>query len=567
MNYNPKVVSFSRSAAYVHHRALKNKRDNHPVDALELMRRAVEESRGNREYLLDLAEMYCEMGCHEQSNRILLDLLSQGDAPAECYYGLALNQFGRNEMEAARQALLIYQKKTQTGEYLEEAGGLRAEMDYYDSLKRPLNRKRGRAQHIAERACDALKQDDSEKARRLFERSLAMHPHQPDMRALYAMNLHLLGAREQALDQARRSAEDPSAGMRALCVSAQVFYQCGLSAEARALMDRAIARKPTGAELRLLIYGLGEMNLHAEAAEAVKRALWETPHDKTLLHMRAAALYKSGCEAKIAQGFWLRILRIDPQDSIARFYHDAATAGKLFENAPGYLYQVPAAEYRRRLTLLADCLSEGLEEARSRWTNDDDFRRLVLWALATGDESSGRAAAMVIASAEDESARSALRSMIFSSDVSPEVKMHALLFLRLQGQDVQKILPRDMDVQCGVLPQPELILKDMPACERQLVRFAGDILEAGMGVRAHAMLAVLWQTYRQGCDQYNDPLLSTQEAAAALAWNYLLSQNMKADLAQLAAWFGCRQRRMIFYARRMAAVLETNGGFPEDEDH
>ena len=42
MNYNPKVVSINRSAAYVHHRAMKNRRDNNPVDALELMRHAAE---------------------------------------------------------------------------------------------------------------------------------------------------------------------------------------------------------------------------------------------------------------------------------------------------------------------------------------------------------------------------------------------------------------------------------------------------------------------------------------------------------------------------------------------
>ena len=145
MKYNPKVVSFDRSAAYVHHRALKNMRDNNPVDALELMRHAVEQSPDNREYRLDLAEMYCEMGCHEQSNRILLDMIAQKDAPAECYFGLALNQFGRNEWESARQALLIYQRYAAEGEYIEDAGGLNAEMDYYDAMKRPLNRKIGRA--------------------------------------------------------------------------------------------------------------------------------------------------------------------------------------------------------------------------------------------------------------------------------------------------------------------------------------------------------------------------------------------------------------------------------------
>ena len=55
MNGNLKVVSFKRTPAYVHHRAMMNRRDNNIVDALELMRRAVEESPENREYRLDLA--------------------------------------------------------------------------------------------------------------------------------------------------------------------------------------------------------------------------------------------------------------------------------------------------------------------------------------------------------------------------------------------------------------------------------------------------------------------------------------------------------------------------------
>ena len=68
---NPKIVSFDRSAAYLHHRAMMNRRENRVVDALELMRRAVEAQPDNSEYRLDLAELYCEMGLHEQSSRLL----------------------------------------------------------------------------------------------------------------------------------------------------------------------------------------------------------------------------------------------------------------------------------------------------------------------------------------------------------------------------------------------------------------------------------------------------------------------------------------------------------------
>ena len=62
MNFDPKVVPFDRSAAYVHHRAMKNRRDNNVVDALELLRRAVEHSPNNDEYKLDLAELLTAAG-------------------------------------------------------------------------------------------------------------------------------------------------------------------------------------------------------------------------------------------------------------------------------------------------------------------------------------------------------------------------------------------------------------------------------------------------------------------------------------------------------------------------
>ena len=568
MKHNPKVVSFDRSAAYVHHRAMKNMRNNNPVDALELMRHAVEHSPDNREYLLDLAEMYCEMGCHEQSNRILLDMIAQKDAPAECYYGLALNQFGRNELESARQALLLYQRYARNGEYLEDAGGLCAEMDYYEAMRRPLDRKLGRAMQTAGRACDALKADDPRKACRLFEKSLERWPDQPEMRALYALALRLAGDEEAALDQAERSVSATDASVRALCVAAQVFWQCGQREQGREWILRAMEQKPAGPELRLMIFAMSELEMHAEAAEAVKRALWEAPHDKSLLHMRAVALHRAGYPDHQLEAFWLRILRIDPEDSIARFYHEAALAGKLDEIEPCYVYEVPGKEYRRRLMEIADSLGEGLESCVERWKADPLYRQLLAWAVNTGDESCGRAAVMVIASAGDSRSESMLREMFYRGDVPVAVKIHALVFLRLRGADVNTFMPPGMNVQDGMLPEPEELLKEMPACERQLVRFAGEVLEAEYAIRAESALALMWQAYRNGCAGDNDPLVCTQEAAAALAWNYLLGHDVRVSVRRLARLFGCRERRMVFYARRMAAVLEKQGEIPQDdEDH
>ena len=567
MKYNPKVVSIDRSAAYVHHRAMKNRRDNNYVDALELMRNAVEHSPENREYRLDLAEMYCEMGCHEQSNRILLDLLTEQDAPAECYYGLALNQLGRNDMDSARRALSLYRSHARGGEYVEDAIDLSEEISLYDALRRPLDRRRGRAAQIAIKACDALREDDVDKARRLFERSLEMDANQPEMRALYAMALRMDGQDAQALEQAHRSVEESDPSARTLCAAAQVLHLCGDASGARSLAERAIALRPEGVELRLMIFALAELGMHAEAAEAVRLALQETPHDKGLLHMRAVLLHRTGAEDAQVERFWLRILRIDPEDSVARYYQQLAAQGGLSGIRPELIYEVPAEEYRRRLLEIAGKLGEGLERAVELWRTDRDFRTLLIWAVGTGNENCGRAAIMVIAAAGDAESESTLRELFYQGDVPMAVKLHGMRFLQLRGADLRRLMPPDMDMRDGLLPEAEDVLAGMPVGERQLVRFAGDVLSQDYGVEALSALALIWRGYREAERGERDPLVRTQEAAAALAWNYLLQHGMHVSVKKLAKQFECRERRMVYYARHMAAVLERYGGTKDHEDH
>lgn len=570
MSYNPKVVSISRSAAYVHHRAMKNRRDNNPVDALELLRQAVEQSPENREYKLDLAELYCEMGCHEQSNRILLDLLAEENAPAECYYGLALNRLGRNEMDAARRALTLYRRHAgddAQDAYMEDANGLATELDLCDAMRRPFDRKKGRAAGISQRACDAMKADDPARAVRLFHRSLEMDPGQMEMRALYALALRMIGDHDAAMVQAEICVSDPEASPRAICVAAQVFHYCGDAQRAKALAERAIAMRPEGVELRLMIFALGEMDMMQQAADALKAALRETPHDKMLLHMRAAALHRLGWSDDALASFWARILRIDPEDTVAQFYYDAALRGNLNEVAPGFVYEVPDAEFRRRLLLIAEKLGEGLHSALTLWQEDARFRSILLWAVDTRDESCGRAAIMVIASAADEQSESVLRELLYRGDIPIAVKLHGIFFLRLRGADMRKLMPPDMNIQDGMLPEASQLLADMPVGERQLVRFADEVLSAEYGITACSALALMWQAYRHEYHGDRDPLVCTQEAAAALAWNYLLSHGRKPRPARLARQFACRERKMVFYARRLAAVLEKYEGYGRDEDH
>ncbi len=555
MSKIPKVVPFTRSAAYLHHRAMMNRRDNHHVDALELMRRAVEAQPDNSEYRLDLAELYCEMGLHQQSSRLLLDMLSENDAPSECFYGLALNQLGMNDIDGARQSLNIYRNQDPEGPHFEDVSRLAEELDYYSVANRPASRRLNRALCVANRACDAMRAGDIPKAERLFEKTLKMSSEQYEMRALYALTLVMNDKRDEALKEAKRASNGYPPSCRALCVAAQVYHLLGDDGEAVKLLDAAAGEYPAGQELRLLLYSAGEIGLHERAAEYARLALQETPYDRELLHNRAVGLAKSGSIDEAAR-CWERILRLDPEDSVAQYHSQAAEAGELNPEDLDYAYEVPREEYNRRMLDLSSALSEGYETVCQRWHDEANFRRLVRWAATTDDTRLGRLSMTVLSTVEEDDAKSVLRELMFAPEVSKDLKLHAAVLLRLQNRSLSEILPKPMDAMGEALVDSEELLSKMPVGDRQLVRYADEVLEREYGISARPVLALMWQSYRQLRGTKGDPLKRVDAAAAALACGYLMAAGQKPDLGKLAKLFGCPTRQLVFYATRLADRLD-----------
>lgn len=560
MSKIPKVVSFDRSPAYLHHRAMLNRRENHNVDALELMRRAVEAQPENREYALDLAELYCELGCHRQSSRLLLDMLSRGDAPSECFYGLALNQLGMNDIDGARQSLNIYRRREPQGAHSEDVTRLREELDFYTSANRPANRRLNRAMCVANRACEALKEGDAAKACRLFEKTLSMASEQYEMRALYAMSLAMIGNPDAARREAERAVDAYPPSVRALCVSAQVLHLLGEVEASEALLERAEAERPGGNELRLMLYTAGELGMHARAAEFARLAMQETPYDRDLLHLRAVALMKSGVDPAEAARCWARILRLDPEDSVAQYHLKAAESGALDPEDLEYVYEVPQPEYARRLETVSAALTGGFDALQDRWRDDAEFRALLKWAVCAEDTRLSHAAMTALATLRDEDARSVLRETMFSPDVAKGLKLHAAVMMKLQDRALSEIIPKPLDSLGEALVDAEGILEDMSVGDRQLVRYADEVLEDRYGVSARQVLALMWQSYRGMRGTRGDPLKRVDAAAGALACAYLMATGEKPNFARLSRAFGCPVRQLVFYASRMAdrfAMKET----------
>ena len=560
MKFDSKIVSFDRSPAYVHQRAMLNRRDNNLVDALALLRRAVEQSPENREYKLDLAETYCEMGCHEQSNRLLLDMLAEEDAPSECLYGLALNRLGVNDESGARRALRQYLARDPQGTHSEDVKQLQDELDFFEDMSLPRNRRRMRAQHIAERACVCMREEDLPRAAGLFDRSLALAPEQREIRALSAMNLLLLGEEAEALARCKEALAGDGVSARTRCMAAQTYQMAGLSEECAAQMELALRGDPDEIEIRMLIYTASELNMHKTVADLTRRALFDTPHDRMLLHARAVALFKESGKPQRSAALWTHILRIDPEDTVAAYYQDLAGKGELGSVELNYAYQVPLAEYERRLKYIAEKLASGADALTREWRENATFRQLLKWCTGIGNESFQRAAVTVLAAMEDDEAVSTLREYLSRENVPAELKLHASAVLNLRGADMRVFLPASEDASEALMPDGEYLLEQFSVGTRQMLRFEAEVLEDCYGRSMLPTLVVIWTQYICGRRVKACVHTAPKAGAAALAACGLQAAGEKPDFARLCREFGCTLRQLKYFYQRMTDALRTGTG-------
>ena len=182
------------------------------------------------------------------------------------------------------------------------------------------------------------------------------------------------------------------------------------------------------------------------------------------------------------------------------------------------------------------------------------------WAVDAEDLRLGRAAITVLATLDDPEARSMLRELMLEPDISRELKLHAVVLTRMQGKSVTELLPASAENVGDALVDIDALMADLPVGDRQLVRFADEVLDRDYDIRALPALAMMWASYRRLRGTRGDPLKRVEASAAALAYNFLLANGTAPDIGRLSRAFGCDARQLVFCARRIAAILDQNKG-------
>lgn len=547
-----KVVPFTRSADYLHQRAVINRREGHLLDALELTRRALEKDPENIDYELDLAQILCELGLYVESNRILARMLARDQNLSECYFGMANNFYGMNDADASYKALMCFLSEDPQSANRQEVGELLHNLFVARTLMGEKSRRKARSAKLAAKGLQLMRLGELTEAEQALKRSLQVSPRQSETRALLAMCLAKRGDNKAAVKELERALRLSRPPIRTLAIAAQIFGATGNPEAAADLMDRAAARNPEGAELRILLDAACDLKMDERVYALSQKALSEAPYDRKLLHLCAAAIVNTGRPFERAAHCWARIKRLEPGDEVAAWCLAHPDAKPL-----PYAYRLPDDEIRARVERITEVLRGGTEEAETAWAGDPDLRRSARWAVESGDPKLLRIGVNLLAAVDSPEAEALLRQVMIEPTAPQSVKHQALTLLGLRGAKPPFLMTGEDKFSLasagdsGQMPR-------LPLAYRRVLKRA---VYTGMSIQEDfpARLTMLWLRYAAALGDALPALKDLNGWAAAL--NLCLSEQDGLDVSadELAELFRCSRRKMEHLARRIlrSAPLDT----------
>jgi tetratricopeptide (TPR) repeat protein len=442
------VVPFTRSTDYWHRRAMDNRRSLRFPEAVELLRSAARQEPDNVEIQMDLAETLSEMECFEQSSRLLYRLLSQDPNMAECYYGLACNDYGMQKNEEALDALVHYLRLAPEGPYAEEARDMLEMLSEVD-----FGGGNSRGELLIRRGMKAFADDKPHKATEHLKRALRVTREETRVRTMLSLSLLSEGKPKEALRHAMAACRRDKQSVQARCSLCCALWMLKKPRAAAGLLQEAAKWCESPYEELLFCHTASQLNQRELLLKFLQaRSQW-TPFRTGTLHSLAVAYYNLGHYQK-AKALWLRVMQIDPENLLAEYGNslcqkalNGEAAGK---QTLGYHPILPREENQRRLQLIAAALSGGEDVLKDRWRRDDTLKKMIRWAFTLPDDRLQGALLGVLAAVGPEAAV-LVKELLTDDTMSEELKRRAVLLLNRMGEPMPYVLTyqrRITQVQC-----------------------------------------------------------------------------------------------------------------------
>ncbi|MDO4572479.1 MAG: tetratricopeptide repeat protein [Clostridia bacterium] len=439
-NRKGKVIPFQQSAGFYMKRGAKDMVKNDMLGALQRYRLAHMAAPDEAEPLMALAEILSHMQRFEESNRLILLFMSRAEATPECHFGLACNYFGMREYDYAAESLENCLRLEPDGPFAADAEDFLDLLDDDEAMFETVGLKED-ADFDANAACvyarHLMAAADYRTAIAVLEHELKREPDSVMLKNQLALAYFCNGERAKAETLTRALLDGGRGDLQTRCNHAMLLMTGGDKAAADAAIDELLNLRTESPEI---LHSMAVLLLESERYADALRVLGELrrlqPYDRSTLHMLGLCRYRLG-DTSGAQECYRRLMRIDPDDSVAAYYFKRSRKTDMDERSFRthwvIAYQVPFSEAFRRLNHINRCLLLPDEELRALWTEGRRFQNLLLWALTLTEQRIKKSILSLLCLYGDARAEELLRDFLLRTDQPDELKRLVFGLLKHMG--------------------------------------------------------------------------------------------------------------------------------------
>ncbi len=435
--FDNNIIEFYQPADFYYRLSQKLMDESEFISALSSIRQAVDMEPDNGEYLLCLAEILTELAKYEESNRVIFEIIENGDDLAgDCFFCLGCNFMGLDDVEKARESFDKYLAMYPEGDYQEEvedflfyfnSKNIQSFIDSYNSSE---------DFRMADEGKKHLDATNYEQAVEVLEKIPEDDVDMAYARNNLALAHYCLKDTEAAIEVTKGVLSQNPNNVHANCNMAVFMNEQGKKEEAENYISAAMAQKSASEEdLYKTAITLCELKMHESAARLLKKLLEHNPYEEKTLFYLAAALHNTG-RLKEAMNLLYDIKKLDYPGVIAEYYiiminREFKNPGKFMEME--YVYQVPAEEAKKKIRSPTDCIKLPDKEFMSMWKSDRQFMNTILWGLEYGDDNIKRALVGMVAGFADKRAEKLLRDFLLKREQPDNVKNDVFVLLKRMG--------------------------------------------------------------------------------------------------------------------------------------
>lgn len=436
------VVPFRVNTARLRRSAQEYHRRGRPVEAVELLRHAAlkEDSAAG---WLHLAEQLRKLGCCEQASALLYRLLARKDAPLRTWLELGCAQLNLGHMEAVQDCACHFLNEDPYSAGADEARAMLDEVHAADAEGEPL-----RLERLARRGLLAWQDGNTQMGERRIRRAIRLSERPGKLRVQLALLLMQQGRMKEALACLVAAYREEPENVRTACTLSMFLESIGRRRLALGILQGAARFCTNAAEEEMLLAAAWAQQAWKTYETLVMERYRQQPCCIWLLHHMALLQWQKG-EKEGAEGYWQRILRIDPDDFRASYLLRWAAEHTVEEDLPAKNAAAMdmAEQWKRDFARAVEAEQSPAEMLKP----GTETRRVIDWCFATNDLTVQRLCLEMLMTQDAPEIRLYLRELLTSPSACQEVKQMALLCLTKleKGARLQVLMGQRMgEVEC-----------------------------------------------------------------------------------------------------------------------